>query len=200
VEHVDYVYQVLTQPDAEPTLLHATVGQKQKDLKYQMLPHVRPGGLLGLMEMLPLQGDSDLYRLSEDLLLEVDDLFPILEAGSLLGFLRVTKGEVAVTQEGRRFVNADILTQKEIFRDSVLAHVVLIDQIRRALAAKPNQEVSAEFFGDVLEEHFTEAEVQRQLDTAVTWGRYAELFDYDAARKRFIVHAPEPVDARPVSS
>jgi NitT/TauT family transport system ATP-binding protein len=30
-----------------------------------------------------------------------------------------------------------------------------------------------------LDEHFSEEEVQRQFDTAVNWGRYAEIFDYD---------------------
>jgi NitT/TauT family transport system ATP-binding protein len=25
-----------------------------------------------------------------------------------------------------------------------------------------------------------------QLETAVNWGRYAELFDFDAARRRFV--------------
>jgi NitT/TauT family transport system ATP-binding protein len=31
-----------------------------------------------------------------------------------------------------------------------------------------------------LEEHYTDKEARRQLDTAVSWGRYAEIFDYDA--------------------
>ena len=35
-------------------------------------------------------------------------------------------------------------------------------------------------------EQFSEDETQRQLETAINWGRYAELFDYDASRCRFI--------------
>jgi NitT/TauT family transport system ATP-binding protein len=31
----------------------------------------------------------------------------------------------------------------------------------------------------------------RQLETAINWGRYAELFDFDASRRRFI--RPEQV-------
>ena len=27
----------------------------------------------------------------------------------------------------------------------------------------------------------------RQLETAVNWGRYSELFDFDASRRRFIL-------------
>jgi len=39
--------------------------------------------------------------------------------------------------------------------------------------------MSDEFFRDILDEHFSEDEMQRQFDTAVNWGRYAEIFDYD---------------------
>ena len=34
-------------------------------------------------------------------------------------------------------------------------------------------------FLDILENHFTSKEAQRQLRTAMDWGRYAELFSYD---------------------
>jgi len=32
----------------------------------------------------------------------------------------------------------------------------------------------------LLEEHFSEEESRRQLETAIQWGRYAEIFEYDA--------------------
>ena len=34
-------------------------------------------------------------------------------------------------------------------------------------------------------------ETQRQLETAINWGRYAELFDFDAARRSFILPEKE---------
>ncbi len=39
----------------------------------------------------------------------------------------------------------------------------------------------------MLDEQFSEEESLRQMETAVTWGRYAELFDFDAARRRFVL-------------
>ena len=39
----------------------------------------------------------------------------------------------------------------------------------------------------MLDEQFSEEESQRQMETAVAWGRYAELFDFDANRRRFIL-------------
>ena len=43
-----------------------------------------------------------------------------------------------------------------------------------------------EFFHDILDEHFSEDEVQRQFDTAMNWGRYAEIFDYDRESGRLV--------------
>jgi NitT/TauT family transport system ATP-binding protein len=39
----------------------------------------------------------------------------------------------------------------------------------------------------MLDEQFSEEESLRQMETAVAWGRYAELFDYDAGRRRFVL-------------
>ena len=65
--------------------------------------------------------------------------------------------------------------------------MLLLRQIRRALEAKSDHTVPEEFFLDMLDEQFSEEECLRQMETAVTWGRYAELFDFDAARRRFVL-------------
>jgi len=68
-----------------------------------------------------------------------------------------------------------------------VAHVLLLRQIRRALEAKSDHTVPDEFFLDMLDEQFSEEECQHQIETAVNWGRYAELFDYDAGHRRFVL-------------
>jgi NitT/TauT family transport system ATP-binding protein len=45
-----------------------------------------------------------------------------------------------------------------------------------------------EFFRDLLEEHFTEDEAQRQIETALHWGRYGEIFTYDSESDRLLLH------------
>jgi NitT/TauT family transport system ATP-binding protein len=73
-----------------------------------------------------------------------------------------------------------------------LENVLLLRQIRRALEAKSDHTVPEDFFLDLLDEQFSEEECLRQMETAVTWGRYAELFDFDAGRRRFVLpDAPE---------
>ena len=187
---VDYVYKVLTQPDElPPDIPQAPNAQPASPVRtnpYQMLPHARPGGIAGLLELLiDHNGKDDIYRLADDLAFEIDDLLPIVEAARLLGFLNITEGDAEITPIGNEFANSEILHQKEVFRKAAVENVLLLRQIVRAVETKSDGSVSEEFFHDVLDEQFTEEETLRQLETAVSWGRYAELFDFDATRRRF---------------
>ncbi|MCS7157065.1 MAG: nitrate/sulfonate/bicarbonate ABC transporter ATP-binding protein [Blastocatellia bacterium] len=192
VELVDYIYKILTQPREEPTQLLTEAKQaavsEPPTMKYQMLPHARPGGIAGLMEiLLDRGGRDDLHRLAADLIMEVDDLLPIVEAAGILGFVNLQEGDVEITPEGQAFAEADILTRKALFRQAALQHVRLLQQIEHALRTKSDHALPDDFFLDILEEHFSEEESQRQLDTAIHWGRYAEIFDYDAEKGRLIL-------------
>jgi NitT/TauT family transport system ATP-binding protein len=187
---VDYIYKVLTRPDVVPVeapdQLPSPRQRDQRQMHYQMLPHARPGGMAGLLELLLDKGGrDDIYRLADDLAFEIDDLLPIVDAAHLLGFLQVEEGDAAITESGTEFANSEILRQKELFRDAAIANVLLLRQIRRALEAKSDHTISEEFFLDMLDEQFSEEECLRQIETAVAWGRYAELFDFDAGRRRF---------------
>jgi NitT/TauT family transport system ATP-binding protein len=185
---VDYIYKVLTKPDVAPAEAPGPRIRDQRQMHYQMLPHARPGGIAGLLELLLDKGGrDDIYRLADDLAFEIDDLFPIVDAAQLLGFLTVEEGDAAITPAGEEFGNSEILRQKELFRDAAVAHVLLLRQIRRALEAKSDHSVPEDFFLDMLDEQFSEEECQRQMDTAIAWGRYAELLDYDAGRRRFVM-------------
>ncbi|MGA7859917.1 MAG: nitrate/sulfonate/bicarbonate ABC transporter ATP-binding protein [Terracidiphilus sp.] len=189
---VDYIYKVLTKPDVAPAEApDQQAGPRPRDqrlMKYQMLPHARPGGMAGLLELLLDKGGrDDIYRLANDLAFEIDDLLPIVDAAQLLGFLKIEEGDAAITESGTEFANSEILRQKELFRDAAIQNVLLLRQIRRALESKSDHTVPEEFFLDMLDEQFSGEESLRQMETAITWGRYAELFDFDAGRRRFVM-------------
>lgn len=188
---VDHIYRVLTQPDIAHELPEAVRTERPPaDIaavapRYLMLPHVRAGGIAGLLEILVDHGGrQDLHRISHQLMLESDDLLPIVGACALLGFATVEHGDAQITELGREFAGADIQRRKEMFRAAVLDHVPLLKQIDSALKAKSDGTMLLDFFHDLLDEHFSDDEVRRQLDTAIQWGRYAELFEYDAVTGR----------------
>jgi NitT/TauT family transport system ATP-binding protein len=192
VELVDYVYKVMTQPElalAVPGAQHSA--QKPARQKYQMLPHARVGGIAGLLELLQDRGGrEDLYRLAEVLIMDAEDLLPIVEASVLLGFATLKEGDVEITPDGARFAEADILTRKILFRHAALKYVMILQQIDSILHAKTDHSISEEFFYDILDEHFSQDEVERQFETAMNWGRYAEIFDFDRESHRLILAEP----------
>lgn len=194
---VDHIYRVLTQPEFNPEYQPQVetaanggaggAGGPAKPQRYPMLPHARPGGVTGLLELLvDRNGRDDIYRLADDLAFEIDDLLPIVEASSMLGFITVKEGDAEVTEDGRKFAEAGILERKVLFKQTAM-RVPLIRQIVKALESKSDHSLPEEFFRDMLEEHFSEQETDRQLETAVNWGRYAELFDFDASNGRFYI-------------
>jgi NitT/TauT family transport system ATP-binding protein len=204
VHTVDYIYRILTKPDVTPApspegaLAAAQTGAQPARPPYPMLPHARPGGITGILELLAdRSGHDDLHHLADDLAFELDDLLPIVEAASMLGFIVIAEGDAEITLEGREFADADILERKELFRKAA-QNVPLIRQITRSLEAKADHSLPEEFFYDLLEEHFSDDEIKRQLDTAINWGRYAELFDYDSTTERFYI-PKDAVEALPQS-
>lgn len=187
--YVDYIYKVMTQPELEfapPARLHHA-----SRTTYQMLPHAKAGGMAGLLEFLNDRGGKeDMYHLADELLMEVDDLLPIIDEAVLLGFAKSGEGDIEITAGGKAFAEADIASRKKMFGEAVLAHVALIQQICRALEGKSDHTMPMEFFRDILDEHLSDKEVQRQLETVLNWGRYAELFTYDAETDKLSLHQP----------
>ena len=186
--YVDYIYKLMTEPDreAEPP----TLGRPAKPA-YPILPHARPGGIGGLLELVQDRGgQEDLYHVAEELRMEVDDLLPIVEGAALLGFIKLEKGDLEITAAGQQFAESDIATRKNIFRDAVLARVPLLQQMYTALSGKSDHTMPLEFFRDVLDEHFSREDGQRQIETALDWGRYGDLFSYDAESDRLLLYQP----------
>jgi NitT/TauT family transport system ATP-binding protein len=181
--YVDYIYKVMTQPELDVGSLTKVPALRKPTV--QVLPHATAGGIAGLLEFLNDRGgQEDLYHLAEELLMEVDDLFPIVDGAVMLGFAESRQGDVRITSTGKEFAEADIPERKRLFRDAVLNHATLIRQIRNALERKSDGALPLEFFHDILDEHFSQQDVQRQIDTALNWGRYAEVFGYDSETDR----------------
>ncbi|PJF26907.1 MAG: nitrate ABC transporter ATP-binding protein, partial [Phototrophicales bacterium] len=147
-------------------------------------PHARVGGISGLLEFIVERGETeDIPKLAERLQLHTEDLLAIIDAATLLGFAKVEAGDITVTEIGHIFADANILSSKEIFRQQALANAPLVATIYQTLLEKENHEMRADFFMDILDEYYPEEEAQRQFETAVDWGRYAELFEYDASER-----------------
>jgi NitT/TauT family transport system ATP-binding protein len=199
--YVDFIYKALTKPEDSLTLPQTAAasanGKNRERNKFQMLPHARPGGIAGFMELLVDRGGrDDLYKLADELAMDVDDILPIVDASVMLGFAVLHEGDVEITPEGRQFGEADIQSQKLLFRDAALKNVAILRLIENTLHAKRDRAIGEEFFRDILDEHFSADEVERQFETILNWGRYAEIFNYDSETGRLSHN--DSVDAAPM--
>ncbi|MCI0484607.1 MAG: AAA-associated domain-containing protein, partial [candidate division NC10 bacterium] len=173
---VDKVYATVAgQIRSEPERLGTAPGQPGAT---RPLPHARLGALAGLLEKLALEGGRiDLYRMGGELVLELDDLLPIVEAGGLLGFLTVQEGDLVLAPLGQTYAEASILARKEILAGRTL-RLPLIAWIYETLLRDDDRRVAWDYFLDKLQADFGDLS-EEQLSVAISWGRHAELFAYD---------------------
>ena len=52
--------------------------------------------------------------LADEIRLDIDDLFPILEALAIMEFTVVKDGDISITAKGKQWIDADI-TDKKLF-------------------------------------------------------------------------------------
>lgn len=174
---VDKIYTLMTTgPKERAKYLHR---RRQIGLGYR-LPDVDPSELSGLVDtMKSFEERIDLPELADELMMNVDDLFPILETLEILGLAKVSDGDIQLSELGRAFADADLQQRKRLFASCLLEKVPLARYIRRILDEKFSHQVSEERFLSKLEDFLSENEAERVLSTMIDWGRYAEIFAYD---------------------
>ncbi len=118
----------------------------------------------------------------------------LVDAAVMLGLARVRNAQLEITDAGREFARADIDTSKKLFGELIAARAPLIKAILRALRATQDGTLREGFFLDLLRRGFSAEEARRQLDIAIDWGRYGELFEYDAEDGQLVLGSdPEKV-------
>lgn len=174
---VNHIYTLMTSGLKEKN--QRAWRERQISLGYR-LPDVDPAELSGLIEtMLGFESRVNLPELADELMMTIDDLFPIMEALELLGLAKIASGDIQLSDEGREFASANLQARKKIFAERLLSQIPLIRHIRKVLEERPGSRASEERFLSKLEDYLSEKEAERVLETAINWARYAELFAYD---------------------
>lgn len=180
---VDHVYATLagqTQPE------HVELGTAPGEPGLtRQLPHVAISDLAGMLEQVAAlpRNRADIYRLADDLGLDSDRLLQLVEMAELLGFATINEGDISVTPLGETFAEASILARKEIFATRI-RRLPLFKWLLGMLAAAENRQLNRNVIQTALELEFPEPEAEAQVETMVSWGRYAELVAYDDDEER----------------
>lgn len=180
LERVDRVYGLLageTQP--EYVELGAAPGEPGR---IRALPPITLNDLAGLLEhVAEMPGHRhDLYRLAEELRVDSDHLLQLTEVAELLGFATIGKGDIILTPLGETFAEASILARKEIFATRI-RRLPIFRWLLSMLSVAEGRRLKWDIVLRALELEFPPAEAEKQLETIVNWGRYAEVIAYDDA-------------------
>jgi NitT/TauT family transport system ATP-binding protein len=144
------------------------------------LPAITIHDLAGLVEHLTEAPGhrADLFRLAEELKMDTKHFLELTDATTLLGFAAIAEGDITLTPLGETFADATILARKEIFA-SRLRRLPMFQWLVTLLRSSEKQELKWDIVHTALELEFAPEEADRQLATLLTWGRYAELLNYD---------------------
>ena len=174
---VDEIYAIMTQ---RPQRAAGTAAEPLS-LGYR-LPEAPPHKIIGLIEALsaePFHGKADIPALAEAVEVPDDTLFQLLEAGSLLGFVKIEHGDAMLTPSGQAYAEADTGDRKTLFAEHLLHHISLAAHIRRILDERRDHRAPETRFLQELEDYLTDGEAERVLEQVINWGRFAEVFEYD---------------------
>ncbi|MDR3396548.1 MAG: nitrate/sulfonate/bicarbonate ABC transporter ATP-binding protein [Pandoraea sp.] len=179
---VDDIYALMT------SRRNAHTTQKMPLELSSPLHEVSTNLMAGLLEALagpPYNGRADLPEIAQTLLLEVDDLFPVAEILDQLGFAELKEGDILLTAAGKRFVDVSTQERKVLFAEHLLRHVPLAAKIRSVLQERRGQRAPRVRFEQELEDSMSDDLAQETLETAINWGRYAEIFSYNDHTETF---------------
>jgi NitT/TauT family transport system ATP-binding protein len=159
----------------------------------QILPKATVGSMAGLMEALaapPCHNEADLAELARSLNFEVDDLFPVADALSILHFAELKDGQDTLTVTGARFVQLDSDERKAMFAEHLRRFVPLASHIADVLNTREDHQAPRRRFEDELEDHLSHEAAEATMNSIISWGRYAELFTYDSRTRTFASFKP----------
>ena len=195
-ELVDEVYALMTAGTGRPGRAAAEPATLQLAAR---LPEADIGRMEGLLELVAsdtFNGRADLPKLAELTELTDDELLPLAQALSLLELAHIADGDLHVTPLGQRYVDGEHTLRQELFGQQLLMHVPLAAHIRHSLEQEPSGALAEEPFLQLLRESLAADHAERVLRTAIEWGRYGEVFEYDYTTG--VIHLPEgdrpPVD------
>ena len=186
---VDRVYGLLAgQTQAEHIELGTAPGEPGVT---RALPMIAINDLAGMLDHLrDMPGaHADIYRLPERLGIDSDEVLSLIEAAELLGFAIVQQGDIALTPLGDTFADAGILSRKGMFAVRI-RRLPMFKWLLGMLRASDNHTMEWDVVKAALGLEFPPDEAEKQLDTLVDWGRYAEVLAYDDS-KAVITLEPE---------
>jgi len=96
----------------------------------------------------------------------------------MLEFVTTPGGDVELSDLGRKLLRARTVGRKKLFQAQV-KKLPLFVQLFQLLAQAPGKRLDKERVLEELSKWLPDQDAAQLFETAINWGRYAELFGYD---------------------
>jgi NitT/TauT family transport system ATP-binding protein len=145
-----------------------------------IFPKVTISEIIGLLEVVNDSGGiEDAARLAADFDLELDEILPSIDGAELLGFVRVTDGNIELTADARNLLEMGIRDRKKIIRDKV-AGVEIIKELTSKLMESDEHKISKKETLKFLQDKINTADIESYFRIIINWTRHAGLIGYNS--------------------
>jgi NitT/TauT family transport system ATP-binding protein len=120
---------------------------------------------------------DNIYDIANEIGKDYGETISLVKAAEILEFVDTPKDEVRFTELGKKFIDADSDTRKQIFAEQVqklrLFHIILG-------YLEIQEKIDTETVLKDISTALPYENAENVLQTMIAWGRYAGLMDYDA--------------------
>lgn len=152
--------------------------------RIEPLPNVNFGEIGGLLERVDAAGGTaDIFDLSVEIGKEFGKVLALVKAAELLDFVDTPKHTVVMTPLGKQFLDAKVNERKRLLNQQ-LRTLHLFQRVCELLKSQENFAVDEDLVLEELAVWLPTERPQTMFKTIVRWGRYAELFGYNADERK----------------
>lgn len=143
--------------------------------------------VLGLLETLDDRGAREpMGRLAADLHIEFGELLAVVKAAEMLGLVSTPGSEVVLEPFGKATMELPMNEKKRTIREKI-RKLPLFAAIETLLRRQEDLSLPKDIVLEELVMWLPDENPETMFKTIVNWGRYAELFGYDADEERLSI-------------
>ena len=145
-----------------------------------IFPKTTISEIIGLLEAInDAGGVEDAARLAADFDLELDEILPSIDGAEILGLAVTTDGNIELTADARKLLDASIQERKKIIRDKV-AGVEIIKELRNELMESDEHRMSKEDALKFIQRRIPSDDTESYFRIIINWARHAGLIGYNS--------------------
>jgi len=143
------------------------------------IPKALISHILGFLEVLDDRGGKeDIYKLANDLKVELGEILNLIKAAEIFGFVDTPGGDVVLLEAGKHLIEADVNAKKNMMK-TILKSLPLFNYFVHYLEGKEGKRTDKREVLKTLKRLLPNENPVKVFQTLVDWGRYAELFGYN---------------------